>query len=71
MTNRDERRRQIERLLGYPGVGLLAAPAIAKNLGASPEEIRPVLDALAAEGGVVRTGDGRFTRPAGERGGRQ
>jgi hypothetical protein len=57
-------RQQIERLLGFPGVGALAAGAIASNLGIPPEALATVLERLVEEGRVVPTGDGRFALPA-------
>ncbi len=62
-------RRQIERLLAYPGVGALAPHGIASNLGATQEEIQPVLDALLREGRIVRVEDGRLLARAGAKGG--
>jgi predicted ArsR family transcriptional regulator len=66
---RERRRRQIERLLGYRKIGPLAAGAIATNVGASPKEIQPILDRLVEEGRATKTGDGRYGAPAGARGG--
>ena len=60
----ERHRHQIERLLGFPGVGALAAGAIASNLGIAPEDVEPVLEALVREGRVVHTEDGRFALPA-------
>ncbi len=59
----DRRRRQIERLLRFPGVGALAAPAIASNLGVPPGSLDSVLEALEEDGVVVRIEDGRFAVP--------
>jgi Mn-dependent DtxR family transcriptional regulator len=60
----DRYRQQIDRLLGFPGVGALPAGAIASNLGVPPGVIETVLAALQKEGRVVSTGDGRFALPA-------
>lgn len=60
----DRRRRQIERLLRFPGVGALAEPAIASNLGVPPGTLNGVLEALEEAGVVVQMDDGRFAAPA-------
>ena len=63
MDGQDEQDRycqQIERLLGFPGVGALPAGAIASNLGVPPDVIESVLAVLQKEGRVVSTGEGRF-----------
>ncbi len=60
---RDRRRRQIDRLLGYPGVGALSAGAITSNLGVPHGALQEILEALVEDGLVVRTGDGRFAVP--------
>ena len=59
----DRYRPRIERLLGFPGVGALAASAIASNLGVPPGALDAVLDALVREGRLVSTGDGRIALP--------
>ena len=67
MASRDARgrlARQIERLLGYPGVGPLAAAAIASNLGLPAGSLASLLEALVEEGRLTRTSDGRVTLPA-------
>jgi DNA-binding HxlR family transcriptional regulator len=65
----DRRRRQVERLLRFPGVGALAAPAITSNLGVPPGALDSVLETLEEDGVLVRTEDGRFAAPTpGERG---
>jgi predicted ArsR family transcriptional regulator len=61
MTEQDEqRRRQIEQLLNYAGVGAQSAQAIARNLGGSAQEIEPVLRSLAEEGRIACMDDGKF-----------
>lgn len=55
-----ERRRQIERLLAYPGVGALTPHGIASNLGATQEELQAALDTLLSEGRIGQTSDGRL-----------
>jgi predicted ArsR family transcriptional regulator len=60
----ERHRQQIERLLGFPRVGALAAGAIASNLGVPADAIEAVLETLVKEGRVVLTGDGRFALPA-------
>jgi predicted ArsR family transcriptional regulator len=60
----ERHRQQIERLLGFPGVGALAAGAIASNLGIPPGALETVLESLVEEGRVVLTEDGRFALPA-------
>jgi hypothetical protein len=70
MNGQDEQdrlRQQSRRLLAFPGVGPLAAAAIARNLAAPPGAIEAVLETLVEEGRVVRTADGRFTLPGRER----
>lgn len=55
-------RRQIAMLFAYPGIGPLSDGAVAKNLGVSPQEIRPALDAMVADGALLRCADNRFAR---------
>jgi len=55
---------QIERLLGFPQVGALAAAAIESNLAAPAGSLKAVLETLLTQGRIVRTEDGRFTLPA-------
>jgi predicted ArsR family transcriptional regulator len=61
--NQDQRFHHIEILLGYPKVGPLSLAAIAINLGADENTIRPDLAALVDQGRIVRRRDGRFTVP--------
>jgi hypothetical protein len=61
--NQDQRFHQIEILLGYPGVGPLSLAAIAINLGADENMIRPDLASLVHQGRIARLRDDRFTVP--------
>ncbi len=66
MDDHDEggrHRHQIERLLGYPGVGPLAAAAIAVNLGVPAGSLDALLAALVEARRVSLTEDGRFALP--------
>ncbi len=62
--DQDRRRRQIERLLGFPGVGALDAAAIAVNLGVPAGSLDALLVELTDAGRIVTTEDGRFTLPS-------
>lgn len=64
VTHEERERRRIAMLFDYPGIGPLGAGAVATNLGAEPEEIRRVLDAMVADGELVRLPDDRFARPS-------
>lgn len=63
----DKHARQIERLLGFPGVGPLTAEAIASNLGVPSGTLGAVLEALVQHGRLTQTGDGHFALAARER----
>ncbi len=73
MTDREQneqRQRQIIMLLDYPGIGMLTAGTIARNMGVSVEEIHTMLDAMVVSGQLARRADDRFAWPDPVRDGR-